>query len=405
MDLLQREMERKRKALQEAKKKQGGSSNRRYVKTSELRRLMEECDNDTAAYDSKVSATKSQEDQVAIEESKSEDIASPSQTERESSITSSSGDVTARQTKKLKLDLNTSKAKTSNPPSHLAEEKSLAQIKRELRELGQPVTLFGETTLQQRLVRLEQAAQQRAVVRLQETEANEFRLGQGHGIRNPFLEKEKDIAGQSGVDLSVSVSTVQTKSSSRSATDGQRHDNDDKPDMDNNNRNSKNETTDDENDPHKRIYRHFKGLLKQWEADLNDRPEDIKRSLAGRNERKTVKQCKDYIRPLFVLCKRRQLEEGLLKKLDELVQFAQEGEFVKAHDAYLDVAIGRAAWPIGVTMVGIHARSGRAKIESSNVAHVMNSELQRKYLTSVKRLLTYEQSKRTDVDPSKKVLH
>lgn len=65
--------------------------------------------------------------------------------------------------------------------------------------------------------------------------------------------------------------------------------------------------------------------------------------------------------------------------------------------------IGRAAWPIGVTMVGIHARSGRAKIASSNVAHVMNSELQRKYLTSVKRLLTFDQKRRVDVDPSKKV--
>lgn len=47
------------------------------------------------------------------------------------------------------------------------------------------------------------------------------------------------------------------------------------------------------------------------------------------------------------------------------------------HEHFLqDLAIGRAAWPIGVTMVGIHARSGRAKIESSKVAHVMNSELQ-----------------------------
>ena len=87
----------------------------------------------------------------------------------------------------------------------------------------------------------------------------------------------------------------------------------------------------------------------------------------------------------------------------KIVNFSKEGEFVKAHDAYMDVAIGRAAWPIGVTMVGIHARSGRAKIESSKVAHVMNSELQRKYLTSVKRLLSYAQKKRPDVDPSKKV--
>ena len=95
------------------------------------------------------------------------------------------------------------------------------------------------------------------------------------------------------------------------------------------------------------------------------------------------------------------MQNHLLK----IVLYCEQGEFVKAHDAYLDVAIGRAAWPIGVTMVGIHARSGRAKIESANVAHVMNSELQRKYLTSVKRLMSYAQRKRVDVDPSKKVLN
>ena len=87
-----------------------------------------------------------------------------------------------------------------------------------------------------------------------------------------------------------------------------------------------------------------------------------------------------------------------------IVSNCQKGEFVKANDAYMDVAIGRAAWPIGVTMVGIHARSGRARIESSNVAHVMNSELQRKYLTSVKRLMTYWQRVMKDVAPSKKVM-
>lgn len=91
-----------------------------------------------------------------------------------------------------------------------------------------------------------------------------------------------------------------------------------------------------------------------------------------------------------------------MNRILTIIDFCQQGEFVKAHDAYLDVAIGRAAWPIGVTMVGIHARSGRAKIESANVAHVMNSELQRKYLTSVKRLMTYAQ-KKSDALPSKKV--
>ena len=44
------------------------------------------------------------------------------------------------------------------------------------------------------------------------------------------------------------------------------------------------------------------------------------------------------------------------------------------------MAIGNAPWPIGVTMVGIHARTGREKIFSKHVAHVLNDETQRKYI-------------------------
>ena len=44
------------------------------------------------------------------------------------------------------------------------------------------------------------------------------------------------------------------------------------------------------------------------------------------------------------------------------------------------MAIGNAPGPIGVTMVGIHARTGREKIFSKHVAHVLNDETQRKYI-------------------------
>ena len=61
-----------------------------------------------------------------------------------------------------------------------------------------------------------------------------------------------------------------------------------------------------------------------------------------------------------------------------LINFMQH--FIQANDAYLQMAIGNAPWPIGVTMVGIHARTGREKIFSKHVAHVLNDETQRKYI-------------------------
>lgn len=53
---------------------------------------------------------------------------------------------------------------------------------------------------------------------------------------------------------------------------------------------------------------------------------------------------------------------------------------MQANDVYLQMAIGNAPWPIGVTMVGIHARTGREKIFAQHVAHVLNDETQRKYI-------------------------
>jgi len=42
-------------------------------------------------------------------------------------------------------------------------------------------------------------------------------------------------------------------------------------------------------------------------------------------------------------------------------------------------------------MVGIHERSGRSKIYKSQVAHILNDENTKKYLQSVKRVMSLVQ--------------
>jgi pre-mRNA-splicing factor 18 len=51
------------------------------------------------------------------------------------------------------------------------------------------------------------------------------------------------------------------------------------------------------------------------------------------------------------------------------------------------------AWPIGVTMVGIHERSAREKLHQNDKtqAHIMSDEITRKYLQSIKRCLSFAQ--------------
>ena len=78
-------------------------------------------------------------------------------------------------------------------------------------------------------------------------------------------------------------------------------------------------------------------------------------------------------------------------------------EYVRANDIYMQLCIGNSPWPMGVTMVGIHERSGRSKIYTSQVAHILNDETQRKYLQSIKRLISICQ-KVYPTDPSKSMI-
>jgi pre-mRNA-splicing factor 18 len=85
-----------------------------------------------------------------------------------------------------------------------------------------------------------------------------------------------------------------------------------------------------------------------------------------------------------------------------VVECCMKRDYLAAMDQYIKLAIGNAPWPIGVTMVGIHERSAREKIYTNTMAHIMNDETTRKYLQSVKRLMTLCQ-RRYPANPSKSV--
>jgi len=285
---------------------------------------------------------------------------------------------------------------------------TVSQVITSLRSFGQVVTLFGET---------EDERRQRLLTFLNSRTTkgtDEFRI---NALRNTFVAGQ---TGHSNDDLEGDALDDDDEEN------GNRHDGDDEEDDDDDSvaapqSHSKQHATssssraapmdgsyaysrDTSLSKEKAIVRYFKSVLHQWEEDLRGREEHFKNTARGRQETQTQKQCKDYIRPLFKLCKRKEVNPDILQAVFEMVRCCEDGDFMKANDHYLRCAIGNAAWPIGLTMVGIHERSSREKINSSKVAHIMNNELQRKYLTSVKRLMTFQQSKRPDVAPSKKVL-
>ncbi|XP_022203318.1 pre-mRNA-splicing factor 18 isoform X2 [Nilaparvata lugens] len=129
-------------------------------------------------------------------------------------------------------------------------------------------------------------------------------------------------------------------------------------------------------------------LLKMWGNQLNCRSSAEKMGTRGKMTLATFTQTQIYLKPLLRKLRSKSLPEDISDSLTEITRHLLDRNYIMASDSYLQMAIGNAPWPIGVTMVGIHARTGREKIFSKNVAHVLNDETQRKYIQALKRLMT-----------------
>ncbi|KAJ8610272.1 hypothetical protein MRB53_038675 [Persea americana] len=105
----------------------------------------------------------------------------------------------------------------------------------------------------------------------------------------------------------------------------------------------------------------FTLVLREWAYALAQRDEETKKSFTGQSATNDMTQAVSHLKPLFRKLEKwpqaaSELPDDLFKPLLQIVQAAQERRYVDANDGYLQLSIGKAAWPIGVTQVGIHAR-------------------------------------------------
>ncbi|KAF7052187.1 hypothetical protein CFC21_060320 [Triticum aestivum] len=247
------------------------------------------------------------------------------------------------------------------------------EVIRRLRLLRQPATLFGEDDAA-RLRRLHDALEDPAAVA--GVDAAEI----GEGQTNDFL---RDIQAPRAKALAVAS---KPKPGVAESSHGE----------------SEEEAPFDELCDEDKIVAFFKRLLSEWNQELDETPEAERRTARGKAAVATCKQCARYLEPLFRLCRKKALPGDVRRALLDVVRCCARRDYLAATDSYIKLAIGNSPWPIGVTMVGIHERSAREKIHANGVAHVMNDETTRKYLQSVKRLMTFCQ-RRYPTDPSRSV--
>ncbi|KIY43933.1 Prp18-domain-containing protein [Fistulina hepatica ATCC 64428] len=240
---------------------------------------------------------------------------------------------------------------------------------RRLRQKGQPIRLFGESDKDRRL-------------RLRALELIEERGHDRQGGQNDFKKALEDVENTERELKSKGISREDSKDKGKAPSD-----NADGGVLD------LNLVKTDPDKLYPLIYYALKRTLREWGEAMQERPEHVKRTHQGKLAAATQVQSAEYLKPLFKSLRSRSLAPDVLARIAEIVHYMQKREYLRANDSYLRLSIGNAPWPIGVTMVGIHERSAREKISTDLVAHVLNDEVSRKYIQSLKRLLTFSQTK------------
>jgi pre-mRNA-splicing factor 18 len=149
--------------------------------------------------------------------------------------------------------------------------------------------------------------------------------------------------------------------------------------------------TADPSDEQELVLRWIERMMLEWKLWILQNSAELKRTEYGRKKITTFKQCEEFMKPLNAQLKRKLLEKSLCERLSSIVRHCKVRHYKKAMDEYILFAIGNAAWPIGVTCVGIWARASREKLNERNVAHILNDEATRKWAQSIKRLMSFTQ--------------
>ncbi|KAL3982938.1 Prp18 domain family protein [Acanthocheilonema viteae] len=252
---------------------------------------------------------------------------------------------------------------------------------RRLRSRSQPITLFGETEQESRsrLRKLEIEQPD-----MKEGWKNDFQSAMkevDHELIEEVIKGEQYNSGKHDVDMPNSTDDTNWE---RIEANAQLLGEGDNPNRDCD-----------------VIREFFSYILTRWGKALNARDEVEKRSAEGKLAATMHKQTMEHLRPLMKNLEKHNVNADIREHLIKICRLIIiDRDYIRANNAYMEMAIGNAPWPVGVTRSGLHQRPGSAKAYVSNIAHVLNDETQRKYIQAFKRIMTRCQ-KYFPTDPSK----
>jgi len=292
---------------------------------------------------------------------------------------------------------------------------ALEEVIERLREVGQPITLFGETDMQRfkRMRHLEKEAhvgrKNPDLVLLEQLHEGQKERASGAVLPVADGQAEED---EEDVEMEAPVVDEGDKSDTedeREEVTQQRLEGDVEPPAEKSADLPHVEIDMKLMDTCDFIRSWIRKTVKAWEKELADKSEEEKLKAVVKVELAQHRQTRREVKPLQKRLRVYVLNEWMLNKIHTIVKYADDREYRSAAEAYIDLSVGKAAWPVGIgcggsmlmeDAIGLHDRFNRND-QVKDVAFALNDDVARKYVQALKRLMSVAQRYWPAADPSK----
>jgi pre-mRNA-splicing factor 18 len=87
---------------------------------------------------------------------------------------------------------------------------------------------------------------------------------------------------------------------------------------------------------------YFTMVLEEWDSAMESRTEEVRHSYQGKAAYNSMVQARENLRPFFKKMEKSDIDDSVLDAVVEIVHAAQERRYVDANDGYLRLSIGKA---------------------------------------------------------------
>ena len=127
-------------------------------------------------------------------------------------------------------------------------------------------------------------------------------------------------------------------------------------------------------------------LLDIWKKEIKEYKKNNKEDKETIRKISIFIQCKKFITPLISQLSANQIESDIVRKLFQIVVYTLNRSYVNSNKIYYKLAIGNSPWPKGKNGIDIYSQKNNLE-----VAHIMTDDETRKFIISIKRLITLSQ--------------